>query len=176
MTRRMWVLGLPLRCPMSELLLCTPAGRRASCCVTACPRQEGRGRPHLATDSPLPSCDSHIIPILQRKLFRQALFGVCFLGHQADWRAADASLSLVIGQRNDAPQILDIHGSWRAVVGQSRRERPHRFCPVHGESPKRRTGSPLRQLSEGGTRTICHEQLLHDMSKADSRLVRSVGG
>jgi len=41
MTRQMWVLGQPLRCPMSELLLCTPAGRRASCRATACPRQEG---------------------------------------------------------------------------------------------------------------------------------------
>jgi len=109
-------------------------------------------------------------------LFRQALFGVCCLGLQADWRAADASLSIMIGQRSDVPQIFDIQGSWRAVVAQSRRERPHRFCPVHGESPKRWIGSPLRQLSEGGTRTIFHEQLLHDMSKADSRLVRFVGG
>ena len=95
-------------------------------------------------------------------LFRQALFGVCFLGHQADWRAADASLSLRIGQRSDAPQIFDIPGSWRAVVGQFRRERPHIFCSVHGERPKKRIGSPLRQLSEGGTRTIFYEQLRHD--------------
>jgi len=29
--------------------------------------RDGRVGPGLATDSPLPSCDSHIIPFLQRK-------------------------------------------------------------------------------------------------------------
>jgi len=145
MTRRMWVLGQPLRCPESELLLCAPAGRRESCRVTPQWQEgvlsvvnwgvdqemggEGLTSPQVRHCRPVILTLFHFFSATQ---FCQSLFGVCFPGHQADWRAADASLSLVMGQRSDAPHMFDIHGSWRAVVGQSRRERPYRFCPGHG--------------------------------------------